>query len=112
MCPHGRGPNLVSGTAMDESELVTAAAALLDDVRPGWARRVDLRQVEMNSARTCVLSQVFWREGQEYRFTQIDLDNGYDYAMKIHDRRLELQALIQAFIVPADPLWVEAVQAR
>ena len=97
---------------MTEREVVSAAAALLDDVRPGWARRVDLRQVEMNSARTCVLSQVFWREGQECRFTQIDFENGYDYAMKIHDRCLEFQALIQAFIVPADPLWVEAIQAR
>jgi len=97
---------------MDEKTLVTAAAALLDDVRPGWARRVDLRHVEMNSARTCVLSQVFWREGEKYRFTRIDFDNGYDYAMKIHDRRLEFQTLIQASIVPADPLWVEAIQAR
>ncbi len=112
---------------MDVEELVNAAAVLLDTVCPGWERRIDVDYLQMTSASRCVLGQVFRRDSNRNRFTSIvvedgrtiELDNGYDYAMWMHERRLDFKRIRAAFTVAMgdrdDALirfWKAAIHAR
>jgi hypothetical protein len=49
-------------------------AALLDEISPGWDQQVDLLELDLSDADSCVLGQVFAEQGEKRGVS------GYDWA--------------------------------
>lgn len=68
-------------------ERAARGAALLDEMCPGWADRVDLDILDMNDCDDCIVGQVFedYREGLEDLGFDLERDDEYDFGFDLDD---------------------------
>lgn len=61
------------------AERVARGVALLDEHKPGWAKRIDLDALHMSGCLSCVLGQVFADEAADVdQAAGIEYGTGYD----------------------------------
>ena len=93
---------------MNESrERVARGAAWLDEVAPGWERKLDLSVLDIADPDRCVCGQVFMQPAIESNYT-----SGYSYARFEHSLVLVSMAR-SGFVYDEDgDAWVELVKQR
>lgn len=65
---------------------VERIANLLDDVRPGWFRQIDLGKLAMEDCSNCLLGQLFGQYGKGLTALGLDYKDGVTYGVEIPDQ--------------------------
>jgi hypothetical protein len=112
---YSAGANPFTPTQPYREANVNAMAAILDELRPGWATLVDLDRLDIQNPRMCILGQVFAAQAhQEWN----KLMTGYNvglYTIMEWQRRTGNAVSVPSTTV-ADPAylpeWQAAVRAR
>lgn len=94
---------------------VATAAAALDEMRPGWARRVNTDTLDLMSGRTCVLGQVFGDETVRLATDDTDFycSSPYQYGRYVLRHALpptNVDVFGDNALYRAD--WIAAIEAR
>lgn len=84
---------------------VMSAAALLDDIRPGWARQINPDKLHLSSCIDCVLGQVFG----SYSFGRSRL---YSFGRSRLPEWLTFSAGVFADNARYNADWIAAIAAR
>jgi hypothetical protein len=103
-------------------DAVDQGAKLLDQEKPGWAKAVDLRKLDMRSTRTCVLGQVYGAyhtgtdalglgsgvEEENYGFNLTDIPVDWEQANSYADYEERVKTMYGAL----RSIWVEHIKDR
>lgn len=100
-------------TGIDYLARVKRGAALLDEVVPDWAHRIDTDTLDINHGTRCVTAQVSagsWRNGMQL----LDLDyNGYvEHGFMIHYSDHETEQEIDRIFDLLRDYWYAEITAR
>lgn len=88
----------------DSIDRVTRGAAWLDEIEPGWERKLDLSTLDINDPNQCVCGQVFMSKVSSKHL------NGYGYAREFLTAG---QSYDSGFVLLRDgDTWVELVKQR
>jgi len=110
----------VKQTEMQDA--VYQGAKLLDAEKPGWAKEVDLRKLDMRSTRTCVLGQVYG--AYHFGTDQLQLESGVDeesYGFNLPDIPVDWEQAnsyadyeerVKAMFGTLKSIWVEQIKDR
>lgn len=96
---------------------VERGAALLDEVRPGWFREIDVKKLDLSQATNCVLGQLYgnWKlAGAHFGWDVWSSSGDKGYDQHSLDYGFGCTYLISTFVNnrKLTPHWIEAINER